>query len=154
MPKIIKTSDQENALKTIVSDIKVLTGINAVLGQGGQAATITITAGKTKAVIPAEKDTADSILADIRKKLVSEVKSLSKKYAIALDESDEAVLANRTETKKAEAISKTETAPVAEESEVDEAVDEDETVDPVDPEESDETEDREVVSGYGYDRNY
>lgn len=151
MPKIIKTNDQENALKTIVSTIRVLTGINSVLGQEGQAATITITTGKAKAVIPTEKDAADSILNDFRKKLVSEVKSLSKKYAIALDESDEAVLANRLETKKAEAVSKTETASVAEEPEADEAVNDDE---PVDPEEPDETEDREVVSGYGYDRSY
>lgn len=100
MAKIVKTSAQEDALKKINGNIKLLVGVNAVLNCKSQKGSMTMAFGKTKASIPMDKADSDEMLGAIRKKLASEVKALSKKYAIVLDEEDEAVLANREEEKE------------------------------------------------------
>lgn len=100
MAKIIKTNEQENALKTINGHLKVLDTMNHVLNllEGNQAYSITVCCGKDKTVFSADRPQADGIIRDKRKQLTSEVRTLSKKYAIVLDEDDLAVLNNKQES--------------------------------------------------------
>ena len=103
MAKIIKTNEQENALKTINGHLKVLDTMNHVLNlpESNRAYSITVCCGKDKTVFSVDKPQADGIIRDKRKQLTSEVRTLSKKYAIVLDEDDLAVLNNKQESEQA-----------------------------------------------------
>ena len=103
MAKIIKTNEQENALKTINGHLKVLDTMNHVLNlpESNRAYSITVCCGKDKTVFSVDKLQADGIVRDKRKHLASEVRALSKKYAIVLDEDDLAVLNNKQESEQA-----------------------------------------------------
>lgn len=96
MAKIMKTSEQEQALDTIVNSLKSLKSVNAFLAgkdDMGDTVKLTVEAGKSKAVVDRfVAEEAFKILIEYRKATVSKVKTLSKKYAIALDAEDEEIL--------------------------------------------------------------
>ena len=95
MAKIIKTGIQEQALRTINSNLRTLAGINNLLSSKEEESYgISITAGKQRAFMLVEKSFGDKLLQDIRRKLVKETKSLTKKNAIVLDDNDMEILEN------------------------------------------------------------
>lgn len=95
MAKIVKTETQENALKSINSNLKALLGVNGILNINEETCLITLSAGSQRACVTVEKRFGDEILQDIRKKLAKETKALARKNAIILDESDLKILENR-----------------------------------------------------------
>lgn len=95
MAKIVKTDTQEAALKVIKRNIKVLTGINAVINAKEKDSRMTIIAGKKKVSLAIEKPFCDNILKEIRKKMVAQTEVLAKKNAIRLEEEEIAVLKNQ-----------------------------------------------------------
>lgn len=96
MAKIMKTSEQEQALDMINSSLKSLKSVNAFLDGKeflGAVVKVTFEAGKNKAVVDRfMADEAVKILSEYRKATVSKVRGLSKKFAIALDEEDQEIL--------------------------------------------------------------
>lgn len=96
MAKIMKTSEQEQALDMINSSLKSLKSVNAFLDGKeflGAVVKVTFEAGKNKAVVDRfMADEAVKILSEYRKATVSKVRGLSKKFAIALDEEDMEIL--------------------------------------------------------------
>jgi len=96
MAKIMKTSEQEQALDTIVNCLKSLKSVNAFLAgkdDMGDTVKLTVEAGKSKAVVDRfVAEEAVKILIEYRKATISKVKTLSKKFAIALDAEDEEIL--------------------------------------------------------------
>ena len=107
MAKIMKTSEQEQALDTIVNSLKSLKSVNAFLDGKvdiGDTVKLTIEAGKSKAVVDRfMSEEAVKIFMDYRKATVSKVKMLSKKFAIALDAEDEEILEGGKKREVAEA---------------------------------------------------
>lgn len=103
----MKTSEQEQALDTIVNSLKSLKSVNAFLdGKDdiGDTVKLTVEAGKSKAVIDRfGAEEAVKILIEYRKATVSKVKMLSKKFAIALDREDEEILEGGKKREVAEA---------------------------------------------------
>ncbi len=95
MAKIVKTDIQEQALRTINSNLRTLAGVNGLLNSKEEAYGINITAGRQRALVLVEKSFGDEILQDIRRKLVKETKVLAKKNAIVLDGNDMGTLDNR-----------------------------------------------------------
>ena len=99
MAKIIKTTDQEQALDAINASLKALRSVNVFL-DGEDRVTgdviLTITSGKQKATIDRySAEDAVKILSEYRKSTVSKIRMLSKKYAVALDEGEESILEPR-----------------------------------------------------------
>ena len=96
MAKIMKTSEQEQALDMINSSLKSLKSVNTFLDGKelmGAVVKVTVEAGKNKAVVDRfVSDEAVKILTEYRKATVSKVRGLSKKFAIALDEEDMEIL--------------------------------------------------------------
>lgn len=94
MAKIVKTNDQEIALKTINESLKVISRTNAVItaAEGVNELTVTMAAGNEKAAMLVPAADALKFLADIRKAKVASVRSLSRKYAIELDDADQEIL--------------------------------------------------------------
>lgn len=96
MAKIMKTTEQEQALDMINSSLKSLKSVNAFLDGKefiGAVIKVTFESGKNKAVVDRfMADEAVKILSEYRKATVSKVKGLSKKFAIALDEEDMEIL--------------------------------------------------------------
>lgn len=96
MAKIMKTSEQEQALDMINSSLKSLKSVNAFLDGKelmGAVVKVTVEAGKNKAVVDRfVSDEAVRILSEYRKSTVSKVRGLSKKFAIALDDEDMEIL--------------------------------------------------------------
>lgn len=96
MAKIIKTTDQEQALEVINASLKALRSVNTFLGDEVKVTgnvTLTITSGKRKATIDRYSgEDVVKILSEYRKSAVSKIRMLSKKYAIALDEGEESIL--------------------------------------------------------------
>lgn len=107
MAKIIKTSEQEQALDTIVNSLKSLKSVNGFLDGKvdiGDIVKLTVEAGKSKAVVDRFiTEEAVKILAEYRKATVSKVKTLSKKFEIALDKEDEEILEGGKKREVAEA---------------------------------------------------
>lgn len=107
MAKIMKTSEQEQALDTIVNSLKSLKSVNGFLDgkdDMGDTVKLTVEAGKSKAVVDwFMSEEAVKILVDYRKATVSKVKMLSKKFAIALDAEDEEILEGGKKSEVAEA---------------------------------------------------
>ncbi len=96
MAKIVKTDIQEQALRTINSNLRTLAGVNGLLNSKEEESYgINITAGRQRALVLVEKSFGDGILQDIRRKLVKETKVLAKKNAIVLDGNDMGTLDNR-----------------------------------------------------------
>lgn len=99
MAKIIKTTDQEQALDAINASLKALRSVNVFLDGEVKVTgdvTLTITSGKRKATIDRYSgEDAVKILSEYRKSMVSKIRMLSKKYAIALDEGEESILEPR-----------------------------------------------------------
>jgi len=101
MAKIVKTGTQEQALRTVNSSLRTLTGVNSLLNSKGEETYgFHITAGKQRAVVLVEKSFGDGILQDIRRKLVKETKSLAKKNAIVLNADDMEILDNQYSEQK------------------------------------------------------
>lgn len=96
MAKIMKTTEQEQALDMINSSLKSLKSVNIFLDGKelmGAVVKVTVEAGKNKAVVDRfVSDEAVKILTEYRKATVSKVRGLSKKFAIALDEEDMEIL--------------------------------------------------------------
>lgn len=96
MAKIMKTTEQEQALDMINSSLKSLKSVNIFLDGKelmGAVVKVTVEAGKNKAVVDRfVSDEAVRILSEYRKSTVSKVRGLSKKFAIALDEEDMEIL--------------------------------------------------------------
>lgn len=99
MAKIIKTTDQEQALDVINASLKALRSVNTFLDDEVKMTgdvTLTITSGKQKATIDRySAEDVVKILSEYRKSAVSKIRMLSKKYAIALDEGEESILEPR-----------------------------------------------------------
>jgi hypothetical protein len=95
MAKIVKTDMQEEALKVIKENLKVLAGINAVFNSEEEKSNITIVSGERKVTLIIEKASRNNILKEIRKKIVVQTKGLAKRNAIRLDEEDMTILENR-----------------------------------------------------------
>lgn len=119
MAKIMKTSEQEQALDTIVNSLKSLKSVNGFLDgkdDMGDTVKLTVEAGKSKAVVDRfMSEEAVKILVDYRKATVSKVKTLSKKFAIALDAEDEEILEGG---KKGEVIEAVQAEAIEEDGEV------------------------------------
>lgn len=96
MAKIMKTTEQEQALDMINSSLKSLKSVNIFLDGKelmGAVVKVTVEAGKNKAVVDRfVSDEAVRILSEYRKSTVSKVRGLSKKFAIALDAEDMEIL--------------------------------------------------------------
>ena len=92
MAKIVKTSNQEIALKIVTSNIRLLAGMNAMLRIKEETAKLIIVAGKEKLSIPLKKPFCDEILKNIQKRLAAETKILAKKHAILLEDKELEVL--------------------------------------------------------------
>lgn len=96
MAKIMKTTEQEQALDTINSSLKSLKSVNTFLDGKelmGAVVKVTFETGKNKAVVDRfVSDEAVKILSEYRKATVSKVRGLSKKFAIALDDEDQEIL--------------------------------------------------------------
>ena len=103
----MKTSEQEQALDTIVNSLKSLKSVNAFLAgkdDMGDIVKLTVEAGKSKAVVDRfVAEDAVKILTEYRKVTVSKVKGLSKKFAIVLDQEDEEILEGGKKRKLIEA---------------------------------------------------
>lgn len=96
MAKIVKTDTQEQALRTINSNVRTLAGVNNLLNsKEAESYGFNITAGKQRAFVLVEKSFGDGILQDIRRKLVKETRVLAKKNAIILDGNDMETLDNQ-----------------------------------------------------------
>ena len=105
MAKIIKTGTQEQALRTINSNLRTLAGINNLLSSKEEECYgINITAGKQRAFMLVEKSFGDKLLQDNRRKLVKETKSLTKKNAIVLDDNDMETLENQHPDKESSGL--------------------------------------------------
>lgn len=105
MAKIIKTGTQEQALRTINSNLRILAGVNNLLSSKEEESYgINITAGKQRVFMLVEKSFGDKLLMDIRRKLVKETKSLTKKNAIVLDDNDLEALENRHPDKESSEV--------------------------------------------------
>ena len=102
MAKILKTSEQEAALESINSSIKILKSVNRFLEamKNEDASNITFVTGRAKTTVPYETSDVKRVLLDYRKNTVQTVRSLAKKYVVGLDEEDEAVLSADTEQRK------------------------------------------------------
>lgn len=105
MAKIMKTSAQEEALQTIVGNLKLTERLNAVMDNVEilETGTITVQADKDKATMELPAAVLNKLLGDVRKTKVAEVKTLSKRYSITLDDEDEKILKAAAEKKKAKA---------------------------------------------------
>lgn len=114
MAKIMKTSAQEEALQTIVGNLKLTERLNAVMDNVEilETGTITVQADKDKVTMELPAAVLNKLLGDVRKTKVAEVKTLSKRYSITLDDEDEKIL-RAAEKKKAKAEDSEET-PVVE----------------------------------------
>lgn len=115
MAKIMKTSAQEEALQTIVGNLKLTERLNAVMDNVEilETGTITVQADKDKVTMELPAAVLNKLLGDVRKTKVAEVKTLSKRYSITLDDEDEKILRAAAEKKKAKAEDSEET-PVVE----------------------------------------
>lgn len=96
MARIVKTDIQETALKVVKGNIRVLEGIDRVLGMGEEKARITVTAGREKVSLEVRKPSGDNILRDIRRKMAAETLMLARKNAIELDGKEWSVLKGQT----------------------------------------------------------
>ena len=103
MAKIMKTSAQEEALQTIVGNLKLTERLNAVMDNIEilEAGTITVQADKDKVTMELSAAVLNKLLGDVRKAKVTEIKTLSKRYSITLDDEDEKILAEATAKKSA-----------------------------------------------------
>jgi len=103
MAKIMKTSAQEEALQTIVGNLKLTERLNAVMDNVEilESGTITVQADKDKVTMELPAAVLNKLLGDVRKAKVAEVKTLSKRYSITLDDEDEKILAEATAKKSA-----------------------------------------------------
>lgn len=103
MPKITKTSAQEEALQTIIANLKLTERLNAVMDNVEilESGTMTVQADKDKVVMDMPASVLNKLLGDVRKTKVAEVKSLSKRYSITLDDEDKKILADATAKKPA-----------------------------------------------------
>lgn len=103
MAKIMKTSAQEEALQTIIGNLKLTERLNAVMDNVEilEAGTITVQADKDKVTMELPAAVLNKLLGDVRKAKVAEVKTLSKRYSITLDDEDEKILAEATAKKSA-----------------------------------------------------
>lgn len=93
MPKILKTNEQEIALQKITDNLKQIQAYNALINSDGQF-TMTFQCKKQKMTFDVDQKYVEGYVKPFRKALVTEVKTLSKKYAIGLDDSDESILEN------------------------------------------------------------
>ena len=66
-----------------------------------EAGTITVQADKDKVAMELPAAVLNKLLGDVRKAKVAEVKTLSKRYSITLDDEDEKILAEATAKKSA-----------------------------------------------------
>lgn len=103
MAKIMKTSAQEEALQTIIGNLKLTERLNAVMDNVEilEAGTIAVQADKDKVTMELPAAVLNKLLGDVRKTKVAEVKTLSKRYSITLDDEDEKILAEATAKKLA-----------------------------------------------------
>lgn len=97
MPKIVKTSSQENALKDIQENLKILSALNNVVTESGlENCKIRITGTENgnnvneQFSIPYGQISVT--LKDYRKKLVSDISTKSRTFSIVLDENDRAIM--------------------------------------------------------------
>ena len=77
MAKIMKTSAQEEALQTIVGNLKLTERLNAVMDNVEilEAGTITVQADKDKVTMELPAAVLNKLLGDVRKAKVAEVKT-------------------------------------------------------------------------------
>lgn len=103
MPKIMKTSEQEKALQTIVADLKIVDRINTVMENVEilDAGTVTVQADSAKVSLSLSSSVVNKLLGDVRKEKVSEVKTLAKRYTITLDDEDKKIIAAGSKNAKA-----------------------------------------------------
>lgn len=96
MPKITKTSAQTEALQTIISDLKLVNRLNAVMLNTEilEAANVQFSADGEKVTLTLQVNPVNKILGDVRKEKIAEIKALSKKYAITLDDADQKILSD------------------------------------------------------------
>lgn len=111
MAKIMKTSAQEEALQTIIGNLKLTERLNAVMDNVEilETGTITVQADKDKVTMELPAAVLNKLLGDVRKTKVAEVKTLSKRYSITLDDEDEKILRAAAEKKKAKTEDSVET---------------------------------------------
>ncbi len=101
MAKIVKTGVQETALKAVQGNLRALAGVNILLDSGEEKYGITFAAGRKKVFMVAGKALGESILEDVRRKLVSETCLLARRNSIRLENQELSVLEKRPAGKHA-----------------------------------------------------
>lgn len=101
MAKIVKTGVQETALKAVQGNLRALAGVNILLDSGEEKYGITFAAGKKRVFMVAGKALGESILEDVRRKLVSETCLLARRNSIRLENQELSVLEKRPAGKHA-----------------------------------------------------
>ena len=102
MAKIIKTTNQEAALRAIVRNLKTLAGINAAMAvfeelDDKAEFSVTFMHGKARAVVPVAATEALPVLTGMRDQIRTATKRAASKYSIELDDGDIAILEDRRE---------------------------------------------------------
>lgn len=102
MAKIIKTTNQEAALRAIVRNLKTLAGINAAMVvfeelDDKAEFSVTFMHGKARAAVPVAAAEALPVLTGMRDQIRTATKKAASKYSIELDDSDIAILEDRRE---------------------------------------------------------
>ena len=102
MAKIIKTTNQEAALRAIVRNLKTLAGINAAMAvfeelDDKAEFSVTFMHGKARAAVPVAAAEALPVLTGMRDQIRTATKKAAAKYSIELDDSDIAILEDRRE---------------------------------------------------------
>lgn len=88
MAKILKTDLQINALQEINKKLKYVEGLNILNDLSEEDCFIDLIRGNKKVHLPINSDELIKLLVEYRKNYVSDIKKLSNKYSILLDESD------------------------------------------------------------------
>lgn len=88
MAKILKTNLQINALQEINKKLKYVEGLNILNDLTEEDCFIDLIRGNKKVHLPINSDELIKLLVEYRKNYVSDIKKLSNKYSILLDESD------------------------------------------------------------------
>ncbi len=92
MAKIIKTSEQVIALKSIRDDLKNLDSINALLDEDIQDLSLVFTRDGKKRKLPISRKNVRQLLSKLQKKSAADIRSTAEAYNIVLNKKDGEIL--------------------------------------------------------------
>ena len=92
MARIIKTSEQVIALKTIRDDLKNLDSINSLLDEDVKDLSLVFTREGKKRKLPISKKNIRQLLSKLQKKSAAEIRATAEMYNIDLSKKDDRIL--------------------------------------------------------------